>query len=114
MAVSVFNFQSYKEFILRYVQSEGEPWGYWAKIAKAISCQPAYLSKCIKGDTHLTIDHMVSLSRFWSLANTDEDYLLALFEAEKAGSEKARRHLFQKAKRIKETHENLKDRLKKG
>lgn len=113
MAVSVFSFQSYKEFILQYVRSEGEPWGYWNKIAKAISCQPAYLSKCVKGSTHLTIDHLVALSHFWSLRNMDEDYLLAIFEAEKAGKETAKRHLFQKAKRIKETHENIKDRLKK-
>ena len=69
MTTSVFNYLDYKKYIEDQVKDLGEPWGYWGKLAKAISCQPAYLSRCLRDKTHLTVDQVLALSRFWSLSH---------------------------------------------
>ncbi len=113
MATNVFEYLDYKRFIADYVRDLGEPWGYWGRLAQAISCQPAYLSRCLKDKTHLTVDQIVSLSRFWSLSNLETDYLFFLVEMARAGTEENRKFFLKKINHLKEENENLKKVVKR-
>jgi uncharacterized protein (TIGR02147 family) len=113
MSVSVFNYLDYKKYIEDEVKDLGEPWGYWGQLAKAINCQPAYLSRCLKDKTHLTVDQILALSRFWSLSANETDYLVYLLEMDRAGSKENREFFLKKLKALKEENQNLKTRLKK-
>lgn len=98
MAVSVLNYLDYKKYIEDEVKDRGEPWGYWAQLARAINCQPAYLSRCLKDKTHLTTDQILALSRFWALSNSETEYLVFLLEMARAGTEENKNYFLKKTK----------------
>ncbi|MGZ3771606.1 MAG: TIGR02147 family protein [Bdellovibrio sp.] len=113
MKTSIFEYSDYKKYIEDYVQALGEPWGYWGKLANAISCQPAYLSRCLKDKTHLTVDQILALSRFWSLSNQETEYLIFLLEMARAGTEENRKYFLAKTVQIRKENEDLKKQVRR-
>lgn len=113
MAVSVYRYLNYKDFIEDQVKDLGEPWGYWGKLAQAISCQPAYLSRCLKDKTNLTVDQILSLARFWSLSNSETEYLIAMLEMERAATKESKSYFLKKLEHLQQEHENLKKLVKR-
>lgn len=113
MTISIFNYLDYKIFILDTVTSLGEPWGYWGKLAKAISCQPAYLSRCLKDKTNLTVDQVLALCRFWSLSSSETEYLIYLLELARAATNENKKYFLSKINILKQENENLKNIVKR-
>lgn len=113
MKTSIFEYSDYKKYIQDYVHALGEPWGYWGKLASAISCQPAYLSRCLKDKTHLTVDQVLALSRFWTLSNQETEYLVFLLEMAKAGTEENKKYFLGKINQIKKENEDLKKQVQR-
>lgn len=113
MPPSIFSFKHYKPYIVAYVKALGEPWGYWAQLAKAMGCQPAALSRCLKDKNHLTVDQVLALSRFWSLSSLESEYLLSLLDSERALHQETRNYFLQKLEQIRLENENLTNRFKK-
>ena len=108
MAISIYGYLDYKQYIADQVKDLGEPWGYWGKLAAAIACQPAYLSRCLKDKTNLTTDQVLALSRFWSLSNSETEYLVYLLEMAKSGTAENKKYFLSKLAHLKKENENLK------
>lgn len=113
MTTPIYEYLDYKKYIADHVSELGEPWGYWGKLAKAISCQPAYLSRCLKDKTHLTTDQILALSRYWSLSSSETEYLVCLLEIAKAGVEENKIYFQKKIDYLRKENENLKKLVKR-
>lgn len=113
MSVSIFEFTDYKEYIEAHVKDLGSPWGYWGKLAQAIDCQPAYLSRCLKDKTHLTMDQILAMAREWSLSQRETEYLVDMLEMARAGRHENQNYFSEKLKRLRTENENLKNVVKR-
>lgn len=111
--LNIYNYSDYNHWIKDKIKNEKQKWGYQAKLAKAINCQPAYLSRCLAGRAHLTVDQAIAICQFWSLTPMETDYFLLLLEYDRAGSSNAKKFFKMKLQNHKEQAENLKIRLKR-
>jgi uncharacterized protein (TIGR02147 family) len=87
---NIFDFKSYKDFFIVLCDSER---GLLTRLADAGHCQKSYLSACLKGKNHLTLDHAFGMAEYLKLSDTEQDYLFLLIEKEKASSYKLKRKL---------------------
>lgn len=113
MSISIFSYTDYKDYFVCHFKELGEPWGYWNKMAKAISCQPAYLSRCLYDKTQLTVDQIINASHFLSLSNTETEYLICMLEYARATTKSTQEYFLNRLNVIRNENENLKTRLKK-
>ncbi len=99
--MTIFEYLDYKKYILDQAKSLGRPWGYWAKLSQCIGCQPAYLSKCLKDKTHLTIDQILGVAKFNQLSKLETDYLISMAEFARSNSKSNQQYFREKLKEIK-------------
>lgn len=106
---SVFDFKSYKDFLEALTSQER---GMLTRLAEAAPCQKSYLSTCIKGKTHLTLDHAFGISEFLNFSDSEREYFFLLIEKDKAGGVGLRRHLEGKMKQLSREAYRLKNQQK--
>jgi len=105
--LSLFAFESYKEYLRARISAEEYHWGLMTKLATAAGCQRPYLSRVLTGEPHLTPAQAFGLTRFWRLSEEEKEYFLGLLEIERAGSAEYREYWKRKTLDAKKRHENL-------
>lgn len=63
--------------------------------------------------THLTVDQILALGRFWALSAGEIDYLVNLLEYARAGTVENQEHFRKKIEQIRQESENLKNLVKR-
>lgn len=89
MAV-IFDFKSYKNFLVDLCSSER---GLLTRLAEAGECQKSYLSACLKGKNHLTLDQAFGMAEYLQMTEAEQEYLFLLIEKEKASTHKLKKKL---------------------
>lgn len=88
-----FEFSDYR----KYLQSLSSFWrqngGRQTEFAKAMRCQPAYLSQVLKEKAHLTEDQVLLLAEFLALKGDDTEYFLNLLRLAKAATPSLKNYL---------------------
>ncbi len=110
--MSIFEFESYKDYLKAVVRDNKEIWGYQAKLAQAMDCQTSYLSQVLRAKPHLTSDHIAKLAKHLTLDEDETHYLLMLLELEKAGSQELRQHLSLRLQEMRRVQEDLSRKFK--
>jgi hypothetical protein len=82
---SLFDFDSYKDYLHEQVKREGR--GTRQRMATAMNCQLAYVSVVLGGDRNLSIDQAESLARHLGLNQDETEFFIWLVEKERAGTE---------------------------
>lgn len=106
MAKEIFYFNSYKKFLLHYIE-EHSGRGIVGHLAKAAGCNRTYFSQVMHAKAQLLPDHVPGLARALSLTEPEERYFLYLVLWERAGTESAQSYFKEKMIRISEQHANL-------
>ncbi len=89
----VMKFKSYREFIKAIVKGR-LPYQYkQAELAKAMSCQAAYLSQVIKDRSELTEEQALRLCHFLEFKSIETNYFLTLLRISRAGTPALKQHL---------------------
>ncbi len=101
----VFNFLDYKSFLKAKCGAEGTRKGVKAAIAKAIRCQPTYVSQVIHDKAHLSLEQSEILNHFFGHSKEEAFYFLLLVQKDRSGT-KALESFFQE-----QIEEVLKKRL---
>jgi uncharacterized protein (TIGR02147 family) len=102
--MSIFEFNDYKAFISHHIASNAQIRGYKTVLAQAAGCQKAFFSHVHRSHVHLTPDHAAGLANYW--------YFLVLVDLARAGTERLKNHLQERALKIKKQHGKLEERLK--
>lgn len=105
MDLRLYQAESYKEILLRYFFSDETQRGALSRAAEFLNCQKSYLSKAIKTEVHLTLEHAYLLAQFLGLSQIDSDYFVNLVAMERAGDKSYREFLEQKLFKLKLDHE---------
>lgn len=77
--------KSYKDVLKSYLLGEGNR-GALSKAATYLNCQKSYLSKVIKTEVHLSLDHGYLLCKLWSFDGDQREYFMTLLNFERAAS----------------------------
>lgn len=86
----IFDFKSYKDYFTELCNSER---GLLTRLAEAGECQKSYLSACLKGKNHLTLDHAFGMAEYLKMTDAEQEYLFLLIEKDKASTHKLKRKL---------------------
>ncbi len=97
---SIFEFNSYIEFLNQLVKQRESLGKTRSQLASAIGCQAAYFSQVLKAKVDLTEDHLAKLSEYISLSNLETEYLLILLRLQKAGTSTLKEHLKRQADQL--------------
>lgn len=93
--MNIFDFKSYKDYLKAVCQAER---GGLSRLAEAGQVQKSYLSACLSGKNHLTLDHAFGMAEYLNLSDYQQDYFFVLIEKEKASTPKLKKRLEAKAR----------------
>ena len=82
--VSLFEFDSYKAWLRRWLQDEGR--GALSRLAEALRVQPSFVSQVANRDKGLSPEQALKLAEFVGMGALERDYFLQLVLEERAGS----------------------------
>src|SRR6185312_2795651 len=75
--INIAGMRDYKQF-LRELIAHRKKVGTQNALAKAMGCQPAYLTRVLNGDADLSLDQIHSASRFFGLTNIEREFWIFL------------------------------------
>jgi uncharacterized protein (TIGR02147 family) len=82
----VFDFSSYKEYLLARVGSRHQRTGVKSAMASALRCQATYVSQVLYGGAHFSLEQAEGLSRFFGHTPEEKSYFLLLVQHDRAGT----------------------------
>ena len=85
--------------------------GKRSALARAIGCQPAYLSRVLNGDGDLSLEQMEAACRFFILNASETHFLIALLGENRAGTQQLKVFWREQLKTAKAERAELKGRL---
>lgn len=87
---NIFSFQRYKDcliWLLEHSQSKGQK----SRLALFMHCQPAYLSRVMNGDAHLSLEQGEAVARYFVLNKAETLYFLSLLGEERSGTQELKK-----------------------
>jgi uncharacterized protein (TIGR02147 family) len=97
--MSIFKHNSYKDYVLAYVQSSGSR-GLFSAMAKAMGMNSSSISQVFRGPLDLNLDQAFALTEFLTLENLEREYFLLLVQRDRAGTNKLKKHIEAQIKAI--------------
>ncbi|QLY25771.1 TIGR02147 family protein [Bdellovibrio sp. KM01] len=94
MDKSIFDFSDYRSYLEAKTGAPGTRKGVKAAMAKALHCQPTYISQVLHEKAHLSLEQAEILNGFFSHSKEEAFYFLLLVQKDRAGT-KALREFFQ-------------------
>jgi uncharacterized protein (TIGR02147 family) len=109
---SVFEFDSYKEFLLAVEHNRAAlERGFRTRLAESLGCQNAYVSNVLNKDAHFSLEQGLKICGFLALAGDERKFLLTLIEHARAGTPELRAHFAEELSAMRTKRLNLKDRV---
>jgi uncharacterized protein (TIGR02147 family) len=109
----LFDFTDYKQYLTSRFDSGDSPkrTGQRSAFAKALGCQPAYLSRVLNAEAHLSPEQAEKASAFLGHTAEEERYFFYLVLWGRAGTRSLRAKLAAELEEIKKGHLVLKNRI---
>ena len=111
--MTIFDFSDYKKFLSFKIKDNVAWVGYKGKLAKAAGCQRAYLSQVLNSHVHLTPEHALGLTSFWSLKDRECDFFLELVNLARAGTVELKKHIQNKMALMIDSQKTVSGRISK-
>jgi uncharacterized protein (TIGR02147 family) len=108
---TVFDYKSYKNFLTDTCSGER---GLLTRLAEAGECQKSYLSACLNGKNHLTLDQVFGMAEYLGMSDGEQEYLFLLVEKEKANTPKLKRKLEDKLRELSREAYRLKNQQRES
>lgn len=112
--VSIYQFDSYKQFFIKWVQSQPKNGhGEFRRLALALNVSTTLISQVFNSDKDLSLEMACEFCDYLLLNDEESEFLLLLVEYSKAGSAKLKSRLHKQIKDRQEKAKKLENRLKK-
>jgi len=82
--MSIYEFNSYKNFLKKLINENQEERAYQKKLAIAAGCQPSYLSQVLNGKVQITPDQAYGITNFLKFTELETEFFLALVSLERS------------------------------
>lgn len=113
MAVSIYEFNSYKAYLTAWIEQQPHK-GHGSKsiIAKQTQCNPAYVTQVLNGNAQFSLEQIEKLKVLLSLDTEEFDFFVLLVERERAGTVTLNKYFTVKIDKILEDRKQIKNRVK--
>ena len=91
MKIDIYLFRSYKAYLNSFSEASAKR-GAKAKIAKALGCQPTYVSQVFNRSVHLSLEQADKLNEFLGHSEDEAKYFILLVQKDRAGTRSLERH----------------------
>jgi uncharacterized protein (TIGR02147 family) len=108
---SVFEFDSYIQFLEKIALKGGRRSGVKSELAAAMGNHPAYLSKVFANQAHLNLEQAEKVADYLELNPHEKRYFFALVEESRAGTASLKKYFQEERAALKKTHLNIKERI---
>ena len=110
---TIFDFETYKSYLLSKVGSYRQRKGQRSLLAKAIGCQPTFVTQVLNGDFHFSLEQAEKLNRFLDHTEEECDFFFLLIQQDRAGTKGLESYFTKKIERIRSDRRVLTRRLGK-
>ena len=110
MEIDLFDLESYKDFLKAYIDKNRKR-GLVSELAKAAGCDRTYLSQSLNSKVQLTPDHILGISNYMGMGDSEQNYLLHLNLFERSNSESAKKVLKKQMDSIKKQNQFLSEKI---
>lgn len=113
MAVSIFDFRSYKGYLQAWLQDQPKAGhGQRSRMAEVIGTQTGFITQVLGGAAHFSPEQIFALSRMLGHGPEEIQFFQLLLQIERAGAHEFRRHLEGQLEKILGERKTLTKRLK--
>lgn len=109
--LEIFKFSEYRLIIKYYIEKFKSARGYRAKLARAASCHPSFLSQVLQSHVHITPDQAANMCSFWAFDEKASEYFITLVLMERSSSQAFRSMLQRRANAVKRSYDNISERV---
>lgn len=112
MKQSVFEFESYKEYVrAAFARAEKGGRGLRQKLAQFLACQDSYVSLVLSGDRHFSVEQGEGVARFLHLPPEEKEVFLLLLLRDRAGTEESRKYFHQQVEERRQRYLDFRSRV---
>lgn len=111
MSASVFEYRGYKEYLLALVGERDRKSGLRAAVARALQCQPTYVSQVLYRSAHFSLEQADAISDFLGHSREERQFFLLLVQKERAGTVRLARFFDEEIQRALKARLSLTARL---
>lgn len=108
MLVSPFLFNDYRSY-LSDALSKSQGKSLKSKLAKALSCQPSFLSQVLTEKTHLSLEHALKTADFLKISQDEKKYFLLLVQKDRSGTKDLQNYFENQLKDMKDLRDEIKE-----
>lgn len=108
----VFEFKDYKAYLAQALGTTGAQRGIRSKLAHHLGCQVSFLSQVLNGNTHISLEHAMRISRFLQHTKDEAQYFLLLVEEGRAGTKDLKDFFKEQMETILEKRKEIRGRIK--
>lgn len=108
---SLFDFNSYKAYLLSLVGPRQRRGGLRSAMAKALRCQSTYVSQVLYGDAHFSLEQGEALSEFLGHSRDEKHFFLLLIQKERAGTKRLESFFDEEMRELRQRRLVLTERL---
>lgn len=107
----VYDFPTYKAYLLARVGEKASRKGLKSSLAKAIGCQAGYLSQVLNADAHLSLEQGALLNIFFAHSPSEAHFFLLLLQKSRAGNRTLAEYFDQQIKAELDQRQSLSRRI---
>lgn len=112
--MNIFEFSDYKQYLLAILGNKGARTGSKSKIAKAIGCQPSFVSHVLNGPVNFSLEQVERLGRYLNLEGDALYYFILLAQKQRAGTYTLEEFYEEKISEVRNRNLVIEKRLKHG
>lgn len=109
----IFDFTEYKAYLEHKVGSKIQRRGLKSELAKALNCQPTYISQVLHGNAHFSLEQADLLNSFFAHSKEEANFFLLLVQKDRAGTASLRHYFDEQLQEILRKRMVLTERLGK-
>ncbi len=110
--MKAFDYDNYKDFVReRLLTYPKKGHGEFRKIAQALGIHTTMVTHVFKGESNLSLEQTLKLSKFFGMSEMETEYLVMLVQFERAGDQLAKQFCRRQLAKLKERSQNLSERL---
>lgn len=110
----VFEFSSYKPYLERRLGGYRQRRGQRSQVAKALSCQPTFVTQVLNGNAHFSLEQAERLNRYLGHSEDESEFFFLLIQHDRAGTKELRDYFLKKIEAVRASRQVLVNRLGKS
>lgn len=111
MKINIFEFSDYKAYLNALAGGKNQRTGFKSELAEALDTHTSFISKCLGGNLHLSLEQAEKASWFLNHTDAESHFFLLLVNFSRAGTKRLRDYFKKQIEREVEQNFNIKKRV---